>query len=236
MKHIADFFALYKRQLLNNLWAILGASALGLIMVGIIGFFANDMTGFPVGTLMIMFASFFMIILYGSMLLQTKFDLLLSMGATRKKIVVEYAAYMLISVIMFFFAGIINVHVEDFVYTTLLHLPEDELNIYESIGKIAWGMGPVYLVESGIAVLVAGASLRWGRKVWWVFYALALLLCQVPNFINMKVEKSSRGVVYETLYRMITSNSAGEWLICAGVAVVLSVLAWLTLRKQRVTL
>ncbi len=235
MKYVTDFFALYKRQILNMVWVVLGCMGFGVLLVAIIGLAAGD-TAFPVGAIMVCFGGCGMLILYGAMMLQTKFDLQISMGATRKRIIAEYTAFMVLSVIIFWVGGLLSIRFEEFFYSRILRLPPDGENLYSILYYICRGMGRIYLIEAGLAVFVASASLRWGKGIWWGFYFLFLLGCQVPNFINIKLQKSARSAFYGNVLEMLTGTDLAGWVLSVVVAGVLFVLAWAIIRKQRCTL
>ncbi len=218
------------------IWAILGCLAFGMIVNTIGALAADDMTGIPLGAYMVIFTSIAMIILYGAMLMQTKFDLFISMGGTRKKVVLQYAVFLLISVILFWVAGMLCVKLEQFFHQYVLKIPPEGAKIYSVSFSICAGLGRIYLVEAGLAVLVAAASLRWGKYVWWIFYAVFLIACQVPNIINLKVKEQNRDSLYLGIIDLLSVTDVVQWLVCIGIALVFSALGWMILRRQRVTL
>lgn len=235
MKYITDVLCLYKKQLLNMLYAVIGCFTGGMLLIGILRRAFGDMTSFPVGTIMMFFGAIGMLLLYGAMLLVTKFDLQLSMGATRKQIVFQYAVFMLISIIILWLGGILCLHLEELVYGSIFKMPPESDTIYRVLGTITITIGPLYFVLAGMAVLVAAASLRWGRVVFWCFYAAFIIACQVPGLLNVKM-KSKSVVAYEVFLNMIKDGSPLKWLYCIAIMAALSGLGWFLLRKQRVTL
>ncbi len=236
MDKIKSFFITYKSDFIGILWMCFGCFAFGQILIAIIAGLDENPTSIPIGTIIMGIGSFGLLLLWGGMSLASKFNLQLSMGETRKSILFQYMVYLLISVVVIWGLNLVSLQLEKVIHLNILKLQPEGPKMYQVINDMFVGLGRVYLVAAGLSVLIGAANLRWGRVVFWIFYFVFIILCQVPNFINMKVKGEARVELYDGFTQFMLNGNLIQWIVCIAIALVCLCCSWLMLKKQRCTL
>lgn len=161
-----------------------------------------------------------------------EFNMALSMGATRKSFVGSYALFNMVELagleLLLFVLGKIELALISVIY------PQCEI-ILDVTQYFQWKYLLAVIVGMTVVELFLGAViLRFGMKAFWVVWAIWMFLTLVPVKLS---ENEVMAAKMHQLGEQIGLENIVQYLFAAGVvaAVIMAVLGWNLLKKQRVT-
>ncbi len=221
-----------KMEVLQFLVAAFGGYVFGIIVMMIIR--ANTVEkecvtlGMLIGMIILVFMHFFGI----TFSFIGEFNMALSMGATRKSFVGSYALFNMVELagleLLLFVLGKIELALISVIY------PQCEI-ILDVTQYFQWKYLLAVIVGMTVVELFLGAViLRFGMKAFWVVWAIWMFLTLVPVKLS---ENEVMAAKMHQLGEQIGLENIVQYLFAAGVvaAVIMAVLGWNLLKKQRVT-
>lgn len=221
-----------KMEVLQFLVAAFGGYVFGIIVMMIIR--ANTVEkecvtlGMLIGMIILVFMHFFGI----TFSFIGEFNMALSMGATRKSFVGSYALFNMVELagleLLLFVLGKIELALISVIY------PQCEI-ILDVTQYFQWKYLLAVIVGMTVVELFLGAViLRFGMKAFWVVWAIWMFLTLVP--VKLSENKVMAAKMHQ-LGEQIGLENIVQYLFAAGVvaAVIMAVLGWNLLKKQRVT-
>lgn len=221
-----------KMEVLQFLVAAFGGYVFGIIVMMIIR--ANTVEkecvtlGMLIGMIILVFMHFFGI----TFSFVGEFNMALSMGATRKSFVGSYALFNMVELagleLLLFVLGKIELALISVIY------PQCEI-ILDVTQYFQWKYLLAVIVGMTVVELFLGAViLRFGMKAFWVVWAIWMFLTLVPAKLS---ENEVMAAKMHQLGEQIGLENIVQYLFAAGVvaAVIMAVLGWNFLKKQRVT-
>lgn len=221
-----------KMEVLQFLVAAFGGYVFGIIVMMII--WANIVEkecvtlGMLIGMIILVFMHFFGI----TFSFVGEFNMALSMGATRKSFVGSYALFNMVELagleLLLFVLGKIELALISVIY------PQCEI-ILDVTQYFQWKYLLAVIVGMTVVELFLGAViLRFGMKAFWVVWAIWMFLTLVPAKLS---ENEVMAAKMHQLGEQIGLENIVQYLFAAGVvaAVIMAVLGWNFLKKQRVT-
>ncbi len=221
-----------KMEVLQFLVAAFGGYVFGIIVMMIIR--ANIVEkecvtlGMLIGMIILVFMHFFGI----TFSFIGEFNMALSMGATRKSFVGSYALFNMVELagleLLLFVLGKIELALISVIY------PQCEI-ILDVTQYFQWKYLLAVIVGMTVVELFLGAViLRFGMKAFWVVWAIWMFLTLVPVKLS---ENEVMAAKMHQLGEQIGLENIVQYLLAAGVvaAVIMAVLGWNLLKKQRVT-
>ncbi len=221
-----------KMEVLQFLVAAFGGYVFGIIVMMIIR--ANIVEkecvtlGMLIGMIILVFMHFFGI----TFSFVGEFNMALSMGATRKSFVGSYALFNMVELagleLLLFVLGKIELALISVIY------PQCEI-ILDVTQYFQWKYLLAVIVGMTVVELFLGAViLRFGMKAFWVVWAIWMFLTLVPVKLS---ENEVMAAKMHQLGEQIGLENIVQYLFAAGVvaAVIMAVLGWNLLKKQRVT-
>ena len=219
-------------EVLQFLVAAFGGYVFGIIVMMIIR--ANTVEkecvtlGMLIGMIILVFMHFFGI----TFSFIGEFNMALSMGATRKSFVGSYALFNMVELagleLLLFVLGKIELALISVIY------PQCEI-ILDVTQYFQWKYLLAVIVGMTVVELFLGAViLRFGMKAFWVVWAIWMFLTLVPVKLS---ENEVMAAKMQQLGEQIGLENIVQYLFAAGVvaAVIMAVLGWNLLKKQRVT-
>jgi hypothetical protein len=219
-------------EVLQFLVAAFGGYVFGIIVMMIIR--ANTVEkecvtlGMLIGMIILVFMHFFGI----TFSFVGEFNMALSMGATRKSFVGSYALFNMVELagleLLLFVLGKIELALISVIY------PQCEI-ILDVTQYFQWKYLLAVIVGMTVVELFLGAViLRFGMKAFWVVWAIWMFLTLVPVKLS---ENEVMAAKMHQLGEQIGLENIVQYLFAAGVvaAVIMAVLGWNLLKKQRVT-
>ena len=219
-------------EVLQFLVAAFGGYVFGIIVMMIIR--ANIVEkecvtlGMLIGMIILVFMHFFGI----TFSFVGEFNMALSMGATRKSFVGSYALFNMMELagleLLLFVLGKIELALISVIY------PQCEI-ILDVTQYFQWKYLLAVIVGMPVVELFLGAViLRFGMKAFWVVWAIWMFLTLVPAKLS---ENEVMAAKMHQLGEQIGLENIVQYLFAAGVvaAVIMAVLGWNFLKKQRVT-
>lgn len=221
-----------KMEVLQFLVAAFGGYVFGIIVMMIIR--ANTVEkecvtlGMLIGMIILVFMHFFGI----TFSFVGEFNMALSMGATRKSFVGSYALFNMVELagleLLLFVLGKIELALISVIY------PQCEI-ILDVTQYFQWKYLLAVIVGMTVVELFLGAViLRFGMKAFWVVWAIWMFLTLVLVKLS---ENEVMAAKMHQLGEQIGLENIVQYLFAAGVvaAVIMAVLGWNLLKKQRVT-
>ena len=221
-----------KMEVLQFLVAAFGGYVFGIIVMMIIR--ANTVEkecvtlGMLIGMIILVFMHFFGI----TFSFVGEFNMALSMGATRKSFVGSYGLFNMVELagleLLLFVLGKIELALISVIY------PQCEI-ILDVTQYFQWKYLLAVIVGMTVVELFLGAViLRFGMKAFWVVWAIWMFLTLVPVKLS---ENEVMAAKMHQLGEQIGLENIVQYLFAAGVvaAVIMAVLGWNLLKKQRVT-
>lgn len=222
-----------KMEVLQFLAVAFGSYVFGIIVMMIIR--ANTMEenecvtlGMLIAMIVLVFIHFFGI----TFSFVGEFNMALSMGATRKSFVGSYALFNMVELagleLLLFVLGKIELALISVIY------PQCEI-ILDVTQYFQWKYLLAVIVGMTVVELFLGAViLRFGMKAFWVVWAIWMFLTLVPAKLS---ENEVMAAKMHQLGEQIGLENIVQYLFAAGVvvAVIMAVLGWNFLKKQRVT-
>lgn len=222
-----------KMEVLQFLAVAFGSYVFGIIVMMIIR--ANTMEenecvtlGMLIAMAALVFIHFFGIIFS----FVGEFNMAISMGATRRAYVGSYALFNMAELagleLLLFVLGKIELALISVIY------PQCEI-ILDVTQYFQWKYLLAVIVGMTVVELFLGAViLRFGMKAFWVVWAIWMFLTLVPAKLS---ENEVMAAKMHQLGEQIGLENIVQYLFAAGVvaAVIMAVLGWNFLKKQRVT-
>lgn len=236
----------FKRQnhVLWRDWAmevglIAGMGVFGIVLYQIILTLAKSARDayVPLGTILAGFTATIFVFALIMTQFSIYFNIQISMGCTRKRFFVS------------FFAGSLFWSLAGYVTVLLVCLAENALNgsLHPQIPVkvnvfpyiLRWG-APVMLLLTAVSVLLGAVLLRFGRRAYWIMFALWMILCiGFPRVMEAVDEApdSVFGKLGNGIIDFVLSVPAGTWGIVMAAAVAAGLAgAYVLIRRQQVTM
>ena len=221
-----------KTELLQYLGIMAGAFVLGfiilLIVMGQIKENESATAGTMIAAVIIIFVHFFAT----SISFVGEFNLAVSMGATRKNFVANYALFNMAEILLLELVLLIFGNLEKFIVNRLFPNIVMEIDMTKFFD---WKYLLMIIVIFTVAEIFIGAViLRFGMKFLWVLWAVWMLAALLPINIS-KNEKLSAELAKIGLMIGGKITPAGIVAAVSLVCLILIVITWKILKRQRVT-
>lgn len=210
----------------------LGSFLLGSLLLALMTYLGGsdgDYTVFRFGTVMAWIVFCFVSVMMGMFGMGNYFDWHVGLGRTRKSFficdLITECCFNLVSLVVIGALCLVEGGILKAFYAS-----------YAEEGKTLWGpwlfwIIPVFAIVLAVVREFTGSILmRFGKKAFWVMWALWMLICLVPGNKN--------GVIGEMIRKAmggIAGVSVTGWAVMGAVLVILlSAVSWLIIRKQAV--
>ena len=231
-------FQLRKKELLQIMLICLGiyVAVLG-ITIGV-NLHLTDKVLAPFATIFTLLA--FCILQFCNDLVRfvTDFNVAVSMGQTRKSFVWSYELISLIYVILMILGIFLLNKAEGAIGYAIFGSAASGMDVTDSISELELVSAAVIFVA--FDMLLQTLILHFGTKALWIFWAVMMILLYLPGMISRNQVISEKcQLLVEGIHKMIRVNSGfWSWFFGAGIvyAVILVLISWFVLRKQRVTM
>lgn len=221
-----------KIELLQFLGITAVGYLIGLIVVFIVMNAAKESTCATAGTMLAVIAFAFMHLFGITFSFMGDFNMAISLGATRKSFVAGYALFNLLEIAVLELEIVVFGVVEKFLLENAFPQAVMEIDL---TNFFTWNyLTGVLVVFTAVEMFFGAVILKYGMKAFWVLWALWMLICLVPMNIGKNEKLSgvleSLGVI---LGEKITSQGIAALVIIVTIIIVM--ITWKILRKQRVT-
>ena len=214
-----------KTELLQFLGITAVGYLIGLIVVFIVMNVAKENTCATAGTMLAFIAFAFMHLFGITFSFMGDFNMAISLGATRKSFVSGYVLFNLLEIAVLELEIVVFGVVEKFLLENAFPQAVMEIDL---TNFFTWN----YL--SGVLVVFTAVILRYGMKVLWILWAVWMIICLVPMNIA-KNEKLSGELAKLGLFLGGKFTPQGIVALVIALTIVIAVITWNILRKQRVT-
>ena len=221
-----------KAELLQFLGITAVGYLIGLIVVFIVMNVAKDNTCATAGT-MLAVTAFAFIHLFGiTFSFIGDFNMAISLGETRKRFVAGYALFNLLEIAVLELEIVVFGVVEKFLLENAF--PQSVMEI-DLTTFFSWKylLGTMLILET-VELFFGAIILKYGMKAFWVLWAVWMIGCLVP--INIEKNEKLSGTLARLgilLGGKITSQGIAALVI--AVTIIMVMITWKILRKQRVT-
>lgn len=221
-----------KAELLQFLGIVAGGYLVGLIIVFIVMNATKENSYATVGTMLAVIV-FALMHLWGiSFSFIGDFNMAVSMGVTRKSFVAGYALFNLLEIAVLEVEIILFGMFEKFMLKTAFPQASMEIDLTTFFTwKYLLGAMVVFTV---LEMFFGAVILRYGMKVLWILWAVWMIICLVPMNIA-KNEKLSGELAKLGLFLGGKFTPQGIVALVIALTIVIAVITWNILRKQRVT-
>lgn len=221
-----------KAELLQFLGIVAGGYLVGLIIVFIVMNATKENSYATVGTMLAVIV-FALMHLWGiSFSFMGDFNMAVSMGVTRKSFVAGYALFNLLEIAVLEVEIILFGMFEKFMLKTAFPQASMEIDL---TNFFTWNyLSGVLVVFTAVEMFFGAVILRYGMKVLWILWAVWMIICLVPMNIA-KNEKLSGELAKLGLFLGGKFTPQGIVALVIALTIVIAVITWNILRKQRVT-
>lgn len=209
----------------------------GLVMYFIITRLDSDVTGyFSMGTLIAIFCTVLCVGIMGTLQLGVYFNMEVSMGCTRRRFFLSH--YVVSFVFCFFYLGLVILLnlAEKYIQEQLYPKLSCEIDFLPYLLK--WGI-PAIAATCLISGFCGALLLRYGRKAFWVLWAVWMICAVGIPQIHSATENAPNslfGWIGKKIGWIFSGFTVNMFI---GIMVVISILslagAWIHLRNQQVT-
>ena len=213
-----------------------GAFLFGFILFSVIMRFSDESTYFAMGTILGAATALIYSMIQSLNAMHMYFNLEISMGVTRKQFYISYLLTCLCANIisMIWIVGLNAL--ENALLRTIYAGLTEEINFLPYL--IRWAV-PVSAILAVFGGFCGALLLRFGRKAFWILWALWMFGCiGIPQISDAVIEKpdSFYGQFGAAVGNVLSSISVQVW-IAAAVVLSAGALAgmWMIIRKQQVT-
>ena len=221
-----------KAELLQFLGITAVGYLIGLIVVFIVMNVAKDNTCATAGTMLAVIAFAFIHLFGITFSFIGDFNMAISLGATRKSFVAGYALFNLLEIAVLELEIVVFGVVEKFLLENAFPQAVMEIDL---TNFFTWNyLTGVLVVFTAVEMFFGAVILKYGMKAFWVLWAFWMIGCLVP----INIEKNER--LSGTLARLgiflggnITSQGIAVLIII--ISIIMVMITWKILRKQRVT-
>ena len=218
-------FLIQRKVRKAELLQFLGITAVGyLIVVFIVMNVAKENTCATAGTMLAVIAFAFIHLFGITLSFMGDFNMAISLGATRKSFVSGYVLFNLLEIAVLELEIVVFGVVEKFLLENAF--PQ---------AVITWNyLSGVLVVFTAVEMFFGAVILRYGMKVLWILWAVWMIICLVPMNIA-KNEKLSGELAKLGLFLGGKFTPQGIVALVIALTIVIAVITWNILRKQRVT-
>ena len=168
----------------------------------------------------------------GTMLAVIAFNMAISLGATRKSFVSGYVLFNLLEIAVLELEIVVFGVVEKFLLENAFPQAVMEIDL---TNFFTWNyLSGVLVVFTAVEMFFGAVILRYGMKVLWILWAVWMIICLVPMNIA-KNEKLSGELAKLGLFLGGKFTPQGIVALVIALTIVIAVITWNILRKQRVT-
>lgn len=221
-----------KTELLQFLGITAVGYLIGLIVVFIVMNVAKENTCATAGTMLAVIV-FALMHLWGiSFSFIGDFNMAVSMGVTRKSFAAGYALFNLLEIAVLELEIVVFGVLEKFLLKTAFPQAAVEADM---TNFFTWNyLSGVVVVFTTVEMFFGAVILRYGMKVLWILWAVWMIICLVPMNIA-KNEKLSGELAKLGLFLGGKFTPQGIVALVIALTIVIAVITWNILRKQRVT-
>lgn len=235
MKFIKDFATIYKRDLKS--FGIIGLVffVLGMIFPLIVHFVDAEAEFVPVGSIVVMFGYLTLQILVGGQSVAKHFNISVSLGSTRKRAIMMFGLFLLLSS---FFAWIVVQVVfglEGFLCRSIFKAAQEK-EAFELIGLFVGKIWILLIFSVAWSFLLGALILRFGNKVYFIFYFTFMVLLQLPALLRQFLPEEKMDRFFAFLSDSLSNNSFLPAVFMFLLIFAVGGAGVQLLRKQRVTL
>ena len=215
-----------KAELLQFLGITAVGYLIGLIVVFIVMNVAKENTCATAGTMLAVIAFAFIHLFGITLSFMGDFNMAISLGATRKSFVSGYVLFNLLEIAVLELEIVVFGVVEKFLLENAFPQAVMEIDL---TNFFTWNyLSGVLVVFTAVEMFFGAVILRYGMKVFW------MIICLVPMNIA-KNEKLSGELAKLGLFLGGKFTPQGIVALVIALTIVIAVITWNILRKQRVT-
>ena len=208
-----------KAELLQFLGITAVGYLIGLIVVFIVMNVAKENTCATAGTMLAVIAFAFIHLFGITLSFMGDFNMAISLGATRKSFVSGYVLFNLLEIAVLELEIVVFGVVEKLLLENAFPQAVMEIDL---------------VVFTAVEMFFGAVILRYGMKVLWILWAVWMIICLVPMNIA-KNEKLSGELAKLGLFLGGKFTPQGIVALVIALTIVIAVITWNILRKQRVT-
>ena len=221
-----------KIELLQFLGIVAAGYLVGLGIVFIMVNVTDENAYATVGTMLAVNLFAFMHLFAISFSFMGEFNMAISMGVTRKSFAAGYALFNLLEIAVLELEIVVFGVLEKFLLKTAFPQAAVEVDMTTFFTwKYLLGAMVVFTV---LEMFFGAVILRYGMKVLWILWAVWMIICLVPMNIA-KNEKLSGELAKLGLFLGGKFTPQGIVALMIALTIVIAVITWNILRKQRVT-
>lgn len=226
-----------KQEIVMMLVISMAVYAFGMFLLVFILKIDKGTTTFEIATLMEAMVSVMFLIVFGAFSFSGQYNTAVGMGATRKAFIPAYYAVNLLFVGIQYGVVVLSHILESAAIRQFYSGYEKEAGI-ETVLFSKYVI-PVLLLFAAVQLVLGGFLLKFGRKAFWVIWALWMALCIFPARLSDLIENDPEGAFAKALYGItgfFTSlGGVCNMLLLLVLAAAGLLLVWCMLKKQQVT-
>ncbi len=239
MERVLGFFD--KKSFLLSVLVCFGGYLFGNVLHEIILFFEmrkpveeQEMTVFPLGTLMLTILFFLCLVIIRTMEMVKQSQLCISMGATR----LEFYCASILNLCIWALVSLVSI-----VAGALLEALKFKL-LYSTVSWEINFLNPLFLyyiiilLIPGICIgmLLAALNIRFGKNALWVFWGIYMVVVLFATRLKELIQKMIEKGMFDWLFRLVSTVSGGTFLLGLGIAACVACLVggWFIIRKLEV--
>lgn len=229
------------KQRFSEILTLLGMSVFGYIfgeiLLVVIMRIDQESTTFEIATMMVAIIALVSMIIMGIFQFPSQFNMAVGMGVVRKVFVpCYYLSNVLIAAVQY--GMIVAAHYLENMWIQKLYPNLEKEAGIEQILFTNYTI-PVILMLAAIQIMAGCCILKFGKKAFWILWAVWMLLCIAPARISDVVENNPEGnlaVAIHGIGSFFQSVSVSSMnVVILMVTVVCLVSSWLLARRQQVT-
>ncbi|MBP3542927.1 MAG: hypothetical protein J6J86_01735 [Lachnospiraceae bacterium] len=240
MKMIYEIWNLNKKDLLIILGSMAGAWLFGVILVAVImnipALEAEDYA--LIGGFMMLIVWVAVNLFVGAFTLEKQFGMAVSMGRSRKEVILTYWIIYTLNVLLEFFSIILLDKVERVLAAWLYRGVPCGFDLMPYLLDWRLILG-ILIVVPAVNLFLGMLIMKFQRKAFWGIWAVWMLgsigLPKLVHFVDENVHHPVAQALNSMIEAVVSLGATGGFLLAAAVGVVLMLIAGMVLRKQPVT-
>ncbi len=235
MKFFKDFLITYKNDLKACGFIGLIFLVIGLGFQFLVRVVDADALAFPVGSIVLMTGFLLLSVLVGGQGLVKHFNLDVSLGSTRRRVILMFCLLMLVECLFELACIHFVFRFEGFLTSNVFKIAEEE-GAFEAVGFFVGKIWILLLFASAWSILLGALTLRFGNKVYLISYFFFMLMIQLPALLKQIIPEEKFEGIGVFFRNILGESSFMPVILILLVIFVIGGSGVTLLRKQRVTL
>jgi hypothetical protein len=211
---------------------------LGTILLAIVMKTDNEPTTFEIGTALVSMLLAFYVLIIGALSYGQEFNMAIQMGVTRKQFTPAY----FITSLIFVSVNVLVIYgfhfIENFEIATFYASYEKDTGIEQFL--LSWNIIPLILLLAALPQFIGCLTMKFGKKAFWVIWALWMIGCMLPSRIINAMKKGNDSILAKLgngiAYVASHITPVGGFVSIIVLTVIIIILTYLLSRKQAVTI